>query len=96
MSMAPDLSKLPEDVRPFGAAVLRDYAAANESMDHDHFETLAWNRWAAARSNDQLADLLVMIRQTMVRPGRNTLESQLIEAAMRLRHPRKYGQRVRL
>ncbi|MBN8246233.1 MAG: hypothetical protein J0L84_02175 [Verrucomicrobia bacterium] len=94
MNTPPDLSLLHEDVRPYGEAVLTEFEAAGAPIQsHGMLETYAWNRWAGSRSTDELAQMLLEIRQVLFRPGRHHTESLIIEAVMRLKHPRKWRQR---
>lgn len=94
--MTPDLSKLPEDVRPFGERLISDYGALDQPFESQvAFECMAWGRWAGEKSNEDLAGVILWVRKTMCGSDQNILSEQLAEAAARLLAPRKFRQRFR-
>lgn len=93
--MSPVLENLPAQVRPFAESYLHRWPFEFEPPRDDVVAEIAWSNWARAKSNEDLAGVLLWVRKNLTDSGHNILSDQLEMAAMRLLHPKKFRQRVR-
>ena len=90
------LEALPEEVRPFGEEYVQTWPSGiEEPLSKEMLEHMAWSRWARSKSNEELAGVVMWCRRMLVGDGHNVLADQLEHAALRLRYPRKFRQRVK-
>lgn len=78
------LGRLPEDVRKHAEKILAEYKAIEFVPDMICVEAIAWQRWAKRKTNQELADVAMMLRQQLFTDAHNEIPVMLEEIWQRM------------